>query len=206
KSSSAAWNQFELGVTEMEAGRLPKAEEYFHWSEEIMGALRTSTTAESHAAVTSFMRAYIAYQRQDLAASEKLLRDGLAYYERTAPGGYGSMTAGADLGRILMEQGRAREAEDRIRRCLLLRQRYSPASQDTAQSHHDLGMLYWKTGRLTEARDELRQAVEDLESQQEKLEASDESMSIFRGRHREIYKDYIDLLMKLGREQDAFLI
>ena len=67
-------------------------------------------------------------------------------------------------------------------------------------------MLLWKTGRLAEAEVELRRAVEDLEAQQGKLGGSEESMSIFGSRIADYYKDYMDLLMELRREQDAFLI
>jgi len=201
----AVWNQFELAVTEMERKNFDKAEEHFRRSEQIIGGLKI-VSAEAHAALTALMRAQIAYQRKDLATSEMLLRQALAYYERTAPDGYAAMAVGADLGRVLTERGATREAEDRIRRALVLRQRHSPESQDTAQSHHDLGMLFWKTRRLAEARDELNRAVEDLEAQQQKLGGSQESLSIFRDQHAEIYKDYVDLLIELRLHQDAFLI
>ena len=199
----AVWNAFELGVTELERANLDKAEGHLRRSEELGAA---EPAGSPHAALLALMRANIAYQRKDLARSEKLLRQALDYYERTAATGPAATAILNDLARVLRERGLEREAEDHLRRALALRRQYGPGSTETAQSSHNLGLLLWKTGRLTEAEIELRRAIDDLEAQQSKLGGSEESMSIFGSRFADYYKDYLDLLMELDREQDAFLI
>ena len=67
-------------------------------------------------------------------------------------------------------------------------------------------MLLWKTRRLTEAEAELRRAIEDLEAQQSRLGGTEETRSLFAAEFADYYRDYLRLLMELGREEDAFLI
>jgi CHAT domain-containing protein len=200
---AAVWNAFELGVTELERANLDRADDHFRRSEELGAA---EPAGSPHAALLALMRANIAYQRKDLASAEKLLRQALDYYERTAATGPAATAILNDLARVLRERGLDREAEDRLRRALALRRQYGPGSSEAAQSSHNLGLLLWKTGRLTEAEVELRRAIDDLEAQQGKLGGSEESMSIFGSRFADYYKDYLGLLMELHREQDAFLI
>ncbi len=200
---SAVWNAFELGVTELERDNLEKADEQLRRSEELGSA---EPAGSPHAALLALVRARIAYQQKDLARAETLLRQALDYYERTAATGPAATAILNDLARVLRERGLEREAEDRLRRALALRRQYGPGSSETAESSHSLGLLLWKTGRLAEAEVELRRALEDLEAQQRKLGGSEESLSIFESRVGDYYKDYLDLLMELKREQDAFLI
>ena len=203
----AGYNNFELGVTEVsrrDLERLEKAEEYLRLSEQI---LNPSETADSpHAALTALIRADIAYQRKDLASAEKLLRQALAYYERTAPNGPAGRTVLECLGLVLTERGQVIEAEERLRRALVLFQQIAPGSQEAAQASHDLGMLLWRTGRLVEAEVALRKAIADLESQLGKLGGFEESSSSFSAHYADFYKDYLALSMELHRDRDAFLI
>jgi CHAT domain-containing protein/Tfp pilus assembly protein PilF len=199
---AAGYNAFELGNTELERN-LESAEEQLNRAEQIFRVAAPDDA--SPGPLLALMRARIAYQRKDLAGSEKLLRQALAAYERTAPASMAANTILNDLGRVLRERGLDREAEGHLRRALALRRQYGPGSQETAESSHNLGLLLWKTGRLTAAEAELRRAIDDLEIQQGKLGATEESTSIFGNRFADVYKDYLALLMELHREQDAFL-
>ncbi len=199
----AMWNAFELGVTEIDRGNLDKADEYFRRSEDLGSAAPAGST---HAALLALMRANLAYQRKDLASAERLLRQAHDFYSKTAATGPAATAILDDLARVLRERGLHTEAEERLRLALAFRRQYGPGSTETAQSSHNLGLLLWKTGRLAEAEVELRRALEDLEAQQGKLGGSEESMSIFGSRIADYYKDYMDLLIELRREQDAFLI
>jgi CHAT domain-containing protein/Flp pilus assembly protein TadD len=203
-SRGVAWNLHELGHVELRRGNLDKAEEYLRRAEEIHRAV--AQPYSPYPAQTAVSLAEIAYRRGNLEAAEKLLRDAVAFYDRFSPDGPRGAAALDDLGWVLAERGRWKEGEERLRRALLLRQKFAPSSRDTAESRHNLGMLLWRTGRLAEAETALRGAIDDLEAQRVKLGGSEEAWSVFSAGFADYYKDYLDLLMELGRPEDSFLV
>ncbi len=150
--------------------------------------------------------AQTAYGRGDLPKALALLREAAAALGPLDPDGMQAATLYDDLGQVLAELGETAEAEAQLRRALALRRTHSPASSKTAESSHNLGMLLWKTRRLSEAEAELRRAIEDLEAQQTRLGGTEEARSLFAAEFADYYRDYLRLLMELGREEDAFLI
>ena len=203
-SDGIGWNLAELGNVELRRGNYAEAEDLYVRAQKLLSKERR--TNSGYEAGYSMELAQTAYGRGDLPKALALLREAAAALGPLDPDGAQAATLYDDLGQVLAELGETAEAEAQLRRALALRRTHSLASSKTAESSHNLGILLWKTRRLTEAEVELRHAIEDLEAQQTRLGGTEEARSLFAAEFADYYRDYLRLLMELGREEDAFLI
>jgi CHAT domain-containing protein/Tfp pilus assembly protein PilF len=200
-----AANLQHLGLVEMRLGNLAEAEALIRRGGEIHESVAQLNSP--HRSTALVYLAEIALRRRDLQGSLKQLREAAAFWDSLAPDGPVASEVYDNMGQVLTELGETREAEVLLRRALKNRRRSSGAgTRRTAESSHNLGMLLWKTGRLREAEAELRRSIEDLEAQHSKLGGSPESRSSFTAEFADYYRDYLQLLVELGREDDAFFL
>jgi len=198
------WNLWELGDVALRRADFAEAEELYVRAEKLLRAeKRPNSGLES-----GFKKqlAETAYGRGDLPRAKSLLREAVAGRALLDPDGGQAASMYNALGRVLAELGETAEAETQLRRALGLRRKHSQSTSATAESSHNLGMVLWKTGRLPEAEAELRRSIEDLEAQQARLGGSEETRSVFAAEFADYYRDYLRLLIELGREEDAFFL
>src|SRR5262249_42063098 len=91
-------------------------------------------------------------------------------------------------------------------KALALRERLSPDSLSAAETLHELGLLERKQRHLEKAASLLRRAVDALEAQKRRLGGTEETKGLFAASHADYYRDYADVLIELGRREDAFRI
>lgn len=146
----------------------------------------------------------LSLRRGDPAAASAYLERALLIREKTAPGGLDTATTLNALGEAAAAAGQLDRARTYHLRALDLLEKSSPDSVPYAETLHDLGVLDRKGGHLREAADELRRAVDALESEKQRLGGTEETRSLFAAGHADFYRDYLEVLIELGRKEDAF--
>ena len=146
----------------------------------------------------------LAKLRGDSATAESFYRRAVEIERSYAPGGL--LLAGSlqNLGELALERGALDEAELQLKAAAAIRAKLAPGSAKEATSLHALGLLSRKRKDMPGAAEYFRRAIEALESQMGKLGGSESVRSGFRAQHRDIYNDYMDLLLELKRPEDAF--
>jgi CHAT domain-containing protein/tetratricopeptide (TPR) repeat protein len=140
----------------------------------------------------------------NLDAAESLLGRCHALVSSIAPGGLDEAEAFTRLADLAVRRGRLDEAEVLQRRALSIRRRLAPDTVDEALSHHAMGLLLQRRGRLEEAAGSHRRSLAALEAQGLRLGGAAEAGSRFAALHGDLYKDAVDLLLRLGRPAEAF--
>jgi len=95
-------------------------------------------------------------------------------------------------------------AMDLRQQALALFEQWSPAVIEKAETLQQLGNLNRRMGRHDQAASFLARAVDELESQVEKIGGSQDLQAAFRARHEEIYRSAIDAELERGRSAEAF--
>ncbi len=119
----------------------------------------------------------------------------------------GSLTVAATLGAlgtVALGRGDLEEAEQLLLRSLEIRRRRAPGTTAEAESLHDLGLVARTAGRREDALGYLAAAVDAVEAQQERLGGSAETRAMFRRDFVAYYRDCLELLLDLGRPEQAF--
>jgi CHAT domain-containing protein/Flp pilus assembly protein TadD len=146
----------------------------------------------------------LALKRGDLAEASAEFGQALETLENGAPDGFGSATSLEGLGDTAAAGGELDKARRLYLRALALFERLAPGSLACARTLHSLGLLERRMGHVTEAAEYLRRSVDALESQKQKLGGSEELRSLFEASHSAYYRDYVDVLIQLGKKEDAF--
>jgi len=141
----------------------------------------------------------------ELAGAESLYQAALAKDEKRYPRSIPRSELHHALGDLVLRRGELDAAERYHRAALALREELAPASLWEAESCHALGMLFRRRGRTSEALAFFRRATGALEVQVRNLGTSPEVRARFRARHQAIYRDLEELLLDLGRPEEAFL-
>ncbi len=133
-----------------------------------------------------------------------LLVRAVALHSARAPGSLEEAAGLYILGGIERRAGRTAAAEAAYRRALALRSRLAPGSAVEAEALYAVGVLERRRGRREQAVGTLRLAVVALEGQRARLGGTPEDRARFGAIYAHIHKELLDLLLELGREEDAF--
>ncbi|MGH9336088.1 MAG: tetratricopeptide repeat protein, partial [Vicinamibacteria bacterium] len=155
-------------------------------------------------AMTLLNLAMVSHAKGDLETAEERALQALGIVRQRFPGVLLEASVRHTLGAVRHEAGRSGEGELELRRSIDLFERLAPGTTEHALAVYDLGRVQRDTGRTGEAVDSLLGAVGILERQVRRLGGSDVIRSRFRGRLLHVYRDGIELLMDLGRREEAF--
>ena len=148
----------------------------------------------------------VAIDRGRLQQARDLFSRALAIDQLLAPDSLRVATVLNNLGRVAVSRGETQQAAEYIRRALEIRERLSPGSQGVADTLHDLGSLYRDTGQPQLAVDLWRRAIDALENQVGRLGGSRDVEAAYQTRHRDYYRDLIELLLELDHPEHAFAV
>ncbi len=140
----------------------------------------------------------------DLEAAEAALRTALDMREDLLPESYAVGSSAHTLGTVLTTLGQDSEAEILHTKALNLFARLAPGTTAEAQALHALGEIYRNRGETDKALAHLRNAIDAIERQTSRLGGSEEAQGSFSARFANYYKDYIELLLQQGQNEEAF--
>lgn len=140
----------------------------------------------------------------DLEAAEASFRTALEMRVELLPASQAVAVTAQNLGMVLAKLGRDVDAEHYHRRALSLFSRLAPGTTQEAQAQHALGEIHRDRGETAEALEHFRAAVIAIERQTSRLGGSEEARGNFSARFASFYKDYIELLLQQGSEEQAF--
>lgn len=143
-------------------------------------------------------------ERGDGAGAAEHLRRALALERRLAPAADTTGVTLCLLGEASTLAGDLDEAAARFAEALVLLERRTADSAESARCHHRRARFYRKTGDPTAAAASFARAVAALEAQTARLGGSYETRSGFAAEHANLYRDYLDLLVEMGRPREAF--
>ena len=146
----------------------------------------------------------LSLRRGDPAAATGYFARALAIREKIAPGGIDTATSLNGLGDASVAAGNLKRAHRYFDKSLSLLQVLAPDSLSCAETLHDLGKLYRRRSRPEEAAPYFRRAVDVLEAQKQKLGGTEEVRTLFAASHDDYYRDEIEVLIELGKKEDAF--
>ena len=124
--------------------------------------------------------------------------------ERVMPGGIVSGEAALCIGDIGVAAGDLDAAEAWYAMALKIRQAQQPGSGAEAEAYQRLGALKRRRKRTDEALPLYLRALDILDRQTRTLGGTDEVRSRFAALYAPYYRETIDLLMELGRPEEAF--
>jgi len=190
-----------LGNVAVQRGDLARAEEY----------LRQALRIEQKMAPESLYLAAslgnlgnVAAQRGDLAEAEDYMRQALEIEQKMAPGSP-VLAEGLDmLGSVAERQGDLMKAELYCRKALAIRQKLIPQSADYADSLVAVAKVLHRKEQMDEAAPLYEQALDVLDKQMTMFGGSEETRAGFRSNHLDVYKAYIDLLVRQKQPELAF--
>lgn len=137
------------------------------------------------------------------AAREKASRS-LELRERLVPGSYEVSASLATLGGIALLQGDLDASLKRYQESLAIRSRQAPGSSMEAESLYGIGRVHRRLGQLAAAAELFSRAVATLEQQGTRLGGDTEARSSFGAGYTRCYREYLEVLLELGRPVEAF--
>jgi CHAT domain-containing protein len=147
-------------------------------------------------------RAELAIDERD--AAERHLTDALKYLERSGSQRLGVAVALTSLGRLHMESGALDTARVELRRAIDIVAPIAPGTRYDAEPCYRLALLERATGNARLAAQWHARALFALESERLLIGGSESSRVAYSETIAAYYLDYIDLLVGLGRFDDAF--
>jgi CHAT domain-containing protein len=143
-------------------------------------------------------------QDGDLAQAEAQYREALQLVEtRPAMGSFGVLPVRA-LAHLALKRGDLEAAGAGFQKALATSSLITPGSEDEANDLHGLGAVERRRGRYAEAAELFRRAIDAIETQTGRLGASEDVRSGFKAEFKPYYVDYLETLLELGREAEAF--
>jgi CHAT domain-containing protein/tetratricopeptide (TPR) repeat protein len=146
----------------------------------------------------------LARKSRDLAGAEKQLKEAVALYDRVAPGTLNQADALYFLSLVYRDKGDRKSRERCLNRALEIAAEIAPGSLREAECLRDLGGICATKGQFREALAYSRRAMDSLESQTERLGGTFESRCAFREATYGTYREALEVLLSLGREEEAF--
>jgi CHAT domain-containing protein/Tfp pilus assembly protein PilF len=141
-------------------------------------------------------------ERLDAAAGS--YRKAIELREGQGIGGMALANSQQGLAAVLREQGRYDEAAERHQNALHVYDRVAPSGYERAEALYGLGIIARERNKLEAAADYLGRAVEVIELQEQLIGGRQDVRASYAARFAHFYKDYLDVLMRLGREPAAF--
>jgi len=142
--------------------------------------------------------------RGDVAEARRLHEAVLADWIRITPDSELEAASRLDLATLALARGDLDGAEDEGSRALAIRERKSPGGLHEAETLHLLARVSRRRGDAAGAAERLCRAVEALEGQRAKLGGTEARRAAFAETFADVYHDYVDVLLELGRRDDAF--
>jgi CHAT domain-containing protein/Tfp pilus assembly protein PilF len=192
-----------LGDVLRQRGDLAKAENYYRQALVIRerlapGSLDIATSFNNLGDVTR--------QRGDLAKAESYYHQALEIKQKLAPESLSSAVTFEGLAEVAKEKKDLASSEGYYRQALIIRAKLAPESQQHAESLASLAGVMRQKGELDLASKLYEQALHAIENQTARLGGSEDVRASFRADHAGFYRDYIDLLIKLGQPELAFQV
>jgi len=200
-SVAACYNN--LGLVAAERGNLDEGNAYYKKAVEIYNKLAPHSLDLART-LTNLGNTACEGKRYDEA--EAYHRNALETWEKQVPGNLDVAFALNNLGKVYYARGDFAAAGEHLRRALAIWEKLAPGNMNEALSLHELGMISQKTDNLEQAAEYFRRSIEALEAQIARLGGAPEIKAGFRANYGSYYKDYIDLLLKLKKNEEAFLI
>jgi CHAT domain-containing protein/tetratricopeptide (TPR) repeat protein len=172
--------------------------------EQVLAIQQGNGTGASDIAYTYHAMGLNQERLEDLTAAVASYRKAIELRERQGIGGMTLANSQQSLGGVLREQGRYEEAAERHQKALAVYDRISPTGYERAEALYGLGIVAREQSRLEAAADFLGRAVEVIEIQEQLIGGRQDVRASYAARFAHFYKDYLDVLMRLGREPQAF--
>lgn len=192
-----------LGVAALEAGDLDAAAAFHARAAEVWRQLGPE---RSEVAQSFNNLGLIAARRGDVEEATDYYRRALGIWEATAPNGLELADSLENLGAMALARGDLGSAEERFAEALEIRDKLAPESAEVARALDSLSSVHLARRQYQAAADLSRRAVEVLEGQIGKLGGSHAVEAGFRGRFSHIYSHYIESLVELGKNAEAFQV
>jgi CHAT domain-containing protein/Tfp pilus assembly protein PilF len=190
-----------LGVIALHRGELEGAEEY---SRRALATFREILPGTLEEAAALGNLAKVVAERGDLEGARDLLQRSLEICTRLAPDSVDLAAALHDMGQLNVLAGDLPAAETNHETALEIRRRLAPGSADEAESLHALAGIHRDRGELEQAAELFARAVSVLDVQGDRLGGTRETRAGFRAEHAFLYREYVEVLLDLGRQSQAF--
>jgi CHAT domain-containing protein/tetratricopeptide (TPR) repeat protein len=188
-----------LGRIQQDRGDLAGSEETLRRALAVMSAASPRRAPDTRQSLGETLA-----RRGKLDEAQALYRQNLEDARAGNGSHYGVADAHYELGALAARRGDLADAEQQHRAALGLRRVQQPGSVWLAESCHSLGRVLVRLGRDAEALALHQEALAALETQGRRLGGSGEALARFRAHYQEYYRDLEELLLRLGREPDAF--
>jgi CHAT domain-containing protein/Tfp pilus assembly protein PilF len=142
----------------------------------------------------------------DLIKAEERQHHALEIQQKLIPRSGEVAQSLAQLGRIAERRGDLARAEEYMRQALAIREELAPGTMEHVYLLAALAQVKKKKQQPDLAMQFYDRVLTALEEQITHLGGGDEIRSDFRARNTPYYKEYIDLLMDMGRPQEAFQV
>jgi CHAT domain-containing protein/Tfp pilus assembly protein PilF len=147
----------------------------------------------------------LASRRGDLVRAKDLVSQALSISVELAPTSPDTASMFTSLGLISRLAGDTQRAIKLTERALDLMNGLSLDTEEVARARYELGKALLHDNP-TEASDQFEQAIAILERQIAKRAGLQDVRATFEAQHEGLYRDYVELLIQLGRPEDAFLV
>jgi CHAT domain-containing protein/Tfp pilus assembly protein PilF len=124
--------------------------------------------------------------------------------EQLVPGSYEVSASLATVGKIALARGDTATASKRYGESLAIRSRQAPGSAMEGESLYGLASAQREQGQIARAAETLERAIATLDQQGRRLGGGTEARSTFGAGYARCYRDYVEVLLELGRTADAF--
>jgi len=190
-----------LGSAAERRGDLAAAEQYYtraldYWSQHMPESVGMASGMANLASV------YLKTGRLDMAG--QIAPQAWELAERVVPGGVVSGEVALVIGDIGVAAGDLDAAEAWYGQSLRIRQAQQPGSGAEAEAYQRLAALKRRRGKPSESLPLYLKALDVLDRQTRTLGGTDEVRSRFAALYAPYYHETIDLLMELGRPEEAF--
>jgi CHAT domain-containing protein/tetratricopeptide (TPR) repeat protein len=147
-----------------------------------------------------------AWSQHQYALAERRLKQALTIQETSRAGTRTHAVTLSNLADVLLEEGRLAEAEKESRRALGIFRNKAPESEAEATAYRDLAVILRRAGKISEARELYEKSLSTLETTGRMLFGSGQKKSTFLAAYAAYYHEDVDLLVELGRPEEAFQV
>ena len=192
-----------LGSTMLDQEKLEEAKRYCQKGSAILESIAPKSLLAS-----SLRRclAGVSSASGDSARAQEYAEQALRLADAAAPDSLHTADALVQLARILRERNDLKSAETYVRRAIAIYERLSPDSEFRAEALHHLALVRRAEGTIAEAIELAAQAITVLESQISRGHTSEVDRRFHRSSRRDIYLNYVDLLVQSDAPERAFSV
>jgi CHAT domain-containing protein len=193
-SSALAWVLVNEGKTD-EAKRLSRA---------AVDTLRSDRSSDSSLALALFEDGRVRRATGDYSGAEAAFCESLDLVQPLGADVVRTGQTQSEISDALLREGNVDAAASHAEQAVRQISSALPGTTLEAEALYRLGKSRRRQGRLAESAELLRRAIEAIEMQSGRLGGSDDARTDFVASFRDYYRDYIEVLVELDREKDAF--